>query len=644
MTVWPANYGDYRKRPARDTLIEIGYHTHKGQILVMGDDVERFVSLTDAATLRVVLAFRESAEGGIATSEGASDVPALLEVIRLADEAGISYVLTPGAEAELRARQEFLNHFDAALRDGRAVVEGRATHLRLPSEFTRTLKPYQESSVAHLTKVPFAANFSVPGSGKTTMVLAAYAIMRKARAVDGLFVIGPRASFDPWEEEFRGCFERTPRALRIIGTREVRRSLLRVSDQYELFLISYQMVANELERLAALFEARKLLLVIDESHHIKRGVGGVWYDAARALAPRAARRVVLSGTPAPNSVEDIIPQFDILWPGMEGVTRQLAAPTQEESLKALRTYVRPLYVRVRKKDLGLSKKKVTKVVVQPGAVQKRIYDAIASKALVQISNSLRGRTLVRDLRKASMMRLIQASSNPTLLVERSEEFKMPPLDHVNVEIDRLIRSYSSFEAPKKLAKATQMAAALAGRGQKTIIWTSFIHNVHLLTRLLAEKGISCEGVTGEMPIEDDEADAITRDEKLRAFRERKDPMVLVATIPSIGESVSLHKRCENAIYVDRTFNCGLYMQSMDRIHRIGMLKGHHAHYYHLIGPGTIDEVIDRRLREKMGVMHRLLDDDIGVLDLDVPEDLFSSDADDDDARAVYYQLREAHKS
>ena len=46
-------------------------------------------------------------------------------------------------------------------------------------DFKRTLKDFQKESVFHLINLPFAANFSVPGSGKTTLVYAAYSKLKE---------------------------------------------------------------------------------------------------------------------------------------------------------------------------------------------------------------------------------------------------------------------------------------------------------------------------------------------------------------------------------------------------------------------------------------------------------------------------------
>ena len=97
--------------------------------------------------------------------------------------------------------------------------------------------------------------------------------------------------------------------------------------------------------------------------------------------------------------------------------------------------------------------------------------------------------------------------------------------------------------------------------------------------------------------------------------------MLIANPAACAESISLHKICHDAIYLDRTFNCGQFIQSLDRIHRIGLEQNEIVNYHILIAKDTIDETIDRRLDEKLETMIRVLEDDIpiGGLDVEGPE-------------------------
>ena len=64
--------------------------------------------------------------------------------------------------------------------------------------------------------------------------------------------------------------------------------------------------------------------------------------------------------------------------------------------------------------------------------------------------------------------------------------------------------------------------------------------------------------------------------------------------------------CSTAIYLDRNFNAAQFMQSVDRIHRIGVTT--EPDYYLLMGEKTIDEEINRSLTAKWKNMLTALND------------------------------------
>lgn len=51
-----------------------------------------------------------------------------------------------------------------------------------------------------------SANFSVPGSGKTSSALAVYCFLKANDLVDRIVMIGPKNSFGSWIDEFYACF------------------------------------------------------------------------------------------------------------------------------------------------------------------------------------------------------------------------------------------------------------------------------------------------------------------------------------------------------------------------------------------------------------------------------------------------------
>lgn len=85
-------------------------------------------------------------------------------------------------------------------------------------------------------------------------------------------------------------------------------------------------------------------------------------------------------------------------------------------------------------------------------------------------------------------------------------------------------------------------------------------------------------------------------------------MVLLSNPATLGEGISLHHDCHDAVYVDRDFAAGRFLQSLDRIHRLGLAPETETRITVLAAEGSIDEVVDQRLSDKLLFMGRILDD------------------------------------
>ncbi|MFA5269736.1 MAG: DEAD/DEAH box helicase [Methanoregula sp.] len=620
-------------------MFEIDYDPESDKIIINGASAAKLLKGRAGTALSVILHFQPDGPDRLIAVSYNRPGTKIAEAVRVFENNGISNQLSNAAKKSLEEYVRYLRSFKSSSENGREIHGNPPKEIAVPYSFKRKLKNFQVPSVKHLVEVTNSANFSVPGSGKTTMVLAGYSILKERKEVSKLVVICPRSAFEPWTEEYLGCFGREPESIRLTGTPQERKKLLADSQSVELFLCTYQMLSNEKEAIGKILKKYPCLLILDESHHIKKGSGGVWYDAVNEIAPLARRRVILTGTPAPNQLEDIVPQFEILWPILNPAKKAMDLYGSNDKIEDFRETLNPYYTRVRKDQLGLPQRQFVKMDVPLGPVQQQIYDVLCRRILSKSLLKIEERSLIRDLRKALMVRLLQAASNPTLLAEYSDEFKVPPLSPTGVDLEELIRNYSSYEIPKKLVAAANLAKKLSvEEGRKSIIWTSFIHNAETINKLVNKSGINSIVVTGNTT--KDESQENCRDSLLHQFKTDPSTQVLVATIPSIAESVSLHKECHEAIYVDRTFNCGLFMQSMDRIHRVGLPPHTDTRYWFLIGTGTLDEIIETRLKQKMDVMHRILNDDIGILDLDIPDDLSEGDWDDEDVAAVLEHLRQ----
>lgn len=493
---------------------------------------------------------------------------------------------------------------------------GDEANISSSSLFVRPLKPYQKKGVEHLVKIRHGANYSVPGSGKTTTVYNYFDNLRQNNIVDKILVVGPFSSFSPWEEEAKLCFEKGLSSIRLVGPR--RQSYYMQSEKYELFLCHYQTVANDISDITDLCKRHRVLMVIDESHYIKRFENGVWSNALLSLAPYATRRVILSGTPMPNGFIDLWSQMTFLWPGKQLLGERgyyktrCEDPVEREKIK---TEIRPFFYRVKKSDLGLPQFKIIKTEYSLKPIQSQIYNALSVKLLSELELQTIDRQKIKNWRKAKMVRLLQAASNPALLCRFSEEFQVPPLVADGTNLVELIEKYPLFEVPAKIEAAIALVKKLLSENKKVLLWTTFIHNIKMLENGL--KDFNIFSIHGAIPKDDDENEEFNREKQIKEFKITKLPSVLIANPAACAESISLQKVCHDAIYLDRSFNCGQFAQSLDRIHRIGLDSNEIVSYHILIAKDSIDETIDKRLDEKYSTMIKVLEEDIPIGDFDL---------------------------
>src|SRR6266542_5823207 len=95
--------------------------------------------------------------------------------------------------------------------------------------------------------------------------------------------------------------------------------------------------------------------------------------------------------------------------------------------------------------------------------------------------------------------------------------------------------------------------------------------------------VRSELIYGKTPRDNDKSeikDEMTREKIRDIFVDPKSGLdILIANPAACSESISLHKTCFHAIYFDLSYNCAQYLQSLDRIHRVGGSETKVAHYY-----------------------------------------------------------------
>src|SRR2546425_759994 len=476
----------------------------------------------------------------------------------------------------LREAGTRLASFEAAS-TGTAIPESEVCDRLGAAGFIRSLTPQQLRNVSRIANLPSAATFSVPGAGKTTEALAYYAL----RAVNGepLLVIAPKNALGAWDEQLEACFgSGIGQFLRLRGGEENIESLLLNPTRF--MIITYQQLARDrVPRLVAdLIASRSVFVFVDESHRIKGR--GVTSTTVRDLAFLPAGKLVMSGTPMPQETEDLLPQFEFLYPEVDADVTDVVEKIQ------------PVFVRTTKEELGLPEPQRLCAVVAMLPAQRKLYDLLKKEVARQAEATLRAadRNAFRALGR-SVMRVLQLVSNPALL---AASWSARP--------DLLAAALEEGDSPK-LEYACRRARQLAGQGKKVLVWSAFRENVETIACRLADLGAVY--IHGGVDVGDEDED-VTREGRIRRFHDDNKCWVMVANPAAAGEGISLHMVCHNAIYVDRTYNAAHYMQSEDRIHRIGTVVAPVIEI--LQCADSIDQSVAQRLESKVQQMAEALDD------------------------------------
>jgi SNF2 family DNA or RNA helicase len=352
---------------------------------------------------------------------------------------------------------------------------------------------------------------------------------------------------------------------------------------------------------------------------MKRGREGVHGRATLDLAFDSERRDLLTGTPTPQGAYDLVALIEFLYPGQarqilpaDVFTPRLAldGSVLRETNQAVQRY----FVRTCKSALGLPPTEMRVVSRRMGPLQDAIYAALKGIYRGELGLSTRDR---RDLRRMGqiVMYLLEAATNPLLLPAGSDEFDPEPFAHPPLKIEgyeplrQLLKDYGLYERPWKYDYIVGAVKEAANRNEKTLVWTNFVRNIRLLEIELREFAPAV--IHGGVPGEDSAptSDAVkTRERELDRFRNDGGCHVLLANPAAAGEGVSLHHWCHHAIYLDRTFNAWHFLQSQDRIHRLGLDANTLTRFTLLVSGSSIDETVDGRLRDKVSGLAVLLDD------------------------------------
>jgi SWI/SNF-related matrix-associated actin-dependent regulator 1 of chromatin subfamily A len=465
----------------------------------------------------------------------------------------------------------------------------------LPEESARRLFPHQRVAVQWLQEMPYAFLGDDMGLGKTLSVLSYYSALRVKQEFNLLLVVCPNSLARNWAREAQMWFPELKIsvlagdkgekswALRMLTEGAVESDLLVVN--YEGVRLDY--VAPALEKLVT---SRRTLLCLDESQRVKNPTAKT-FKAIGQIAPCCDRRVLLSGTPTPKDVSDLWAQMRILDGGerfgksyYKWLSRVAELGTEysqyavkkfhdAEVAESIHRAHEVMLRRRKEKVVNLPPKTFSIREVELTGSQAERYNEIREGLMLRM-RSLSGEQFVREITNIleEYLRAVQVSSNPRLI---DPQWKGEPAKFL--ELDEIVREI------------------VHEQGQKIVVWTNYLGNVAELCERYKTYGTA--PFSGEVS-------AAEREKTVRAFQESDTPRILVAVPAAGGVGITL-TAAQTAVYVDKTWNAEHWMQSVDRIHRIGQ-RGT-VNVISLLGC-KVDEIIHWNLRRKEQGQARVLGD------------------------------------
>lgn len=497
-----------------------------------------------------------------------------------------------GLHADLLRRRELLQrqmHFQEMKDNALPEVD---------PQLAERLFPHQRVAVSWLLENPRAFLGDDMGLGKTLSVLAGFKTLHSQGALDFLLVVCPNSLARNWQREAETWIAGT-KLVRLPATKGKRTTFLHKLEKLEPDWIPGLVVNYETFRLDDVFpvlqsvcRTRRTMLCVDESQRTKNSRSKI-FSALTQVAPLCERRVLLSGTPTPKDVSDIWAQILLLDDGtrfggnyyrwLERVA-ELGTKWSEFEVKRYRPEaveetilrVRELLLRRRKEEVVDLPEKIFSVrdVVLHGDQKKR-YEEVRKDLLLRITTAT-GETYIREIDNIleEFLRAVQVSSNPRLVDEnwKGEPAKFLELDEI---VDEIVREQEG----------------------KLVVWTNYRRNVAELVERYAELGAA--GFSGETPTAE-------RERLIQEFQsDKRSSIRILVAIPAAGGVGITLTRAQTAVYLDKTWNAEHWLQSVDRIHRIGQTGTVNIISLHGC---LVDDIIYKNLKKKQRMQARLLGD------------------------------------
>ncbi|CAH8356594.1 unnamed protein product [Eruca vesicaria subsp. sativa] len=426
------------------------------------------------------------------------------------------------------------------------------------------------------------------GLGKTIQTISLIAYLLENKNVTGPYlIVAPKAVLPNWVNEF-ATWVPSIAAFLYDGRLEERKAIrekIGGEGKFNVLITHYDLIMRDK---AFLKKIDWYYMIVDEGHRLKNHESALAKTLLKGY--RIKRRLLLTGTPIQNSLQELWSLLNFLLPhifnSVQNFEEWFNAPfadrvslSDEEELliiHRLHHVIRPFILRRKKDEVEKLLPGKTQVILKcdMSAWQKVYYKQVTDMGRVGIQTGSGKSKSLQNL----TMQLRKCCNHPYLFVERDYNMCKKP--------DEIIRASGKFELLDRLLPKLHKA------GHRVLLFsqmTRLIDVLEIYLKLNDFKFLRLDGTT-----KTDQRGLL-----LKQFNEPDSPyfMFLLSTRAG-GLGLNLQS-ADTVIIFDSDWNPQMDQQAEDRAHRIGQKK--EVRVFVLVSVGSVEEVILERAKQKMGI-------------------------------------------
>jgi SNF2 family DNA or RNA helicase len=454
-------------------------------------------------------------------------------------------------------------------------------HIPMPVHFSGSLRPYQQAGYNwfHFLKTYHFGGCLADdmGLGKTIQTLALLQKNKEDTEAEGgkstSLLIMPTSLIYNWMNEARKF---TPQLKLMVHTGAFRYKTPEVFSNYDVVITTYGISRIDIDLFKSFFFD---YVILDESQNIKNP-SSKSYQAVRQLKSRF--KLILSGTPVENSVNDLWTQMSFINPGLLGsqqfFVNEFVSPIEkrkdEEKARKLQAIIKPFVLRRTKEQVAteLPPKTEHLFYCQMSEEQSAVYEKVKSEYRNELLKSLEDGTFAQ-----AQMQVLQG------LIKLRQIANHPGLIDGEYEGDS-----------GKFENVVHTLSNVLDGGHKVLIFSQFVKQLQLYRRYFDQEGITHTYLDGSTQ---------NRGEIVRQFQEDSRTKVFLISIKAGGVGLNLTE-ADYVFILDPWWNPAVEQQAIDRTHRIGQTKN--VFIYKFITKDTVEEKILALQQRKLSVARALI--------------------------------------